>query len=127
MVGRLWAALAGGFLLGLTAYLLVSIFTETPQPMVFLVGWVAFGLLVARSQRPWSNTWATMAVASFLFPVLSFFATINLSARDPIVQTSDAAAAGAALGSIVVGGVAGFFGFFMGIAFALLAFFTRRQ
>lgn len=119
MARRLWAALAGGLLLGIMVYTFVSIFTEALNPMVFFGSWAILGLLVARSHRPWSNTWLSMAVASFL-------GAINLTARDLVVQTSDAAATGAAIGSILVGGVAGFFGFFLGIVFALLAFFTRR-
>ncbi len=39
---------------------------------------------------------------------------------------SDAAAAGAAIGSLIIGGVGAFFGFFLGIIFALLAYFTRK-
>ena len=126
MARRVWAALAGGLLLGFILYMFVSMFAEAPSPLVFFGGWLILGLLVARSDKPWPNTWLAMAVACFLFPILAFLGAVNLSARDPIVQTSDAAAAGAAIGSMVVGSVAGFFGFFLGVVFALLAFFTRR-
>lgn len=91
-----------------------------------LGGWGVFGFLTARSANPWSNTWLFLAVASFALPLVTFAGSALHAARDPLVQTSDAAAAGAAIGSLLVGGVGAFFGFFMGIIFALLAYFTRR-
>ncbi len=126
MVRRSWAGVAGGFLLGFALYILVSIFTTTPEVSVFVIGWVVLGVLIARSSMPWPNTWLFLAIASFLLPVLWFVRLVTEGASDPMVQTSDAAAAGFVIGSIAVVGTLGFVGFFLGIVFALLAFFTRR-
>lgn len=127
MVRRIWAGLAGGFFLGFVVYMLSSMFTPEPQIGIFLGGWVVLGFLVARSGHPWSNTWLFLAVGSFLLPLAVFFGGINIAANEASIQSSDSAMAGAALGSLFAGGVAAFVGFFTGIVFAMLAFFTRRS
>jgi hypothetical protein len=124
---RVWNFIAGGFLMGFVFYMLGSMFAAEPQIWLLFAAWGVFGLLTARSAYPWSNTWVVMAVASFALPLVTFTGSAMLAAQDPVVQADGAAAAGAAIGSLVVGGVGAFFGFFLGIIFALLAYFTRRS
>ena len=124
---KVWNFIAGGFLMGFVSYMIVSLLATEPQVWVLLVAWGIFGFLTARSEYPWSNTWVFMAVASFAMPLVTFAGSALHAAQDPLVRTSDAAAAGAAIGSLLVGGIGAFFGFFMGIIFAILAYFTRRS
>jgi hypothetical protein len=124
---RTWNFIAGGFLMGFVVYMTGSLFATEPQIWLLFVGWGILGFLTARSALPWSNTWVVMAVAAFALPLVTFAVGAMRTAQDPLVQTSDAAAAGAVIGSLVIGGVGAFFGFFMGIIFALLAYFTRRS
>lgn len=104
----------------------VSALTSEPQTWAFFGGWLVVGGLLTVSAKPWSNTWLFLAIASFAMPLLGFLAGASIAARDPMFHESDAAAAGAAIGSLIIGGVGAFFGFFLGIIFALLAYFTRK-
>lgn len=126
-MARVWNFVAGGLLMGFVLYMTVAMFTPEPLVWVLLVGWVVLGLLTSRSASPWSNTWLVLAIASFALPIVTFTSSALRASQDPLVQTDGAAAAGAAIGSLLVSGVGAFFGFFMGIIFALLAYFTRRS
>jgi hypothetical protein len=124
---RVWNFVAGGLLMGFVLYMTISMFTLAPVVWVLPVGWVVLGLLTARSASPWSNTWLFLAIASFALPLVTFAFSALWASRDPLIQTDGAAAAGAAIGGLLVSGVGAFFGFFMGVIFALLAYFTRRN
>jgi len=125
-MARAWNFIAGGLLMGFATYMTVSLFTAEPQIWVLLAAWGALGLLTARSASPWSTTWLYLAITSFALPLVTFTSSILRAAQDPIVQTSDAAAAGAAIGTLLIGGLGAFIGVFLGIIFAILAYFTRR-
>ena len=113
------AGLIGGLLAGFLGYFLISTMTSEPQMWAFWLGWVVFGLIFTR--RGWSAVWSNLSIMSFLLPVSVFI----FGAATTTNYTDDAEQAGAALGTFFATGIAGFAGFFFGIMFALLAFFTK--
>jgi len=127
MSRRIWNFVAGGFLIGLVSYLAASLLTPEPQLWVMPVAWIGAGFLISRSTRPWSNTWVVMSIISFALPLITFAGSALFVSQDASIQSSDAAAAGAAIGTLLVGGIGGFFGFFFGIIFVILAAVTRRK
>lgn len=122
---RIWNFIAGGLLMGWAALMALGALTAGTLPGIwFLVAWVALGFLTARSGLPWPNTWAVLAVLTFILPV-ALFLGFGVSGVD--AAQSDAEAVGAALGSLIGSGIVGIFSFFLGVVFALLAIFTRQS
>jgi hypothetical protein len=118
---RYGAGLIGGFLAGFVGYMLISMMAATPQMWALWIGWVVFGFIFLRSG--WPTVWFSLSVLSFLMPV----AVLVFGASTSVTYTSDAERAGAAVGTALATGTAGVVGFFFGIMFAIMAFFTRRR
>ncbi len=125
------AGIVGGFIAALVLYFEVSMVAKGPQVWVLPAGWALLGWWFVRSRpRPWSRLWLTLALMCFALPLASIALSSRIGADLVAGTQNDAKAAGAVVGSFlagtVVAGIAGFVGFFLGIIFALLAYFTGR-
>lgn len=113
------AAILGGFLAALLAsFLLAFVGVEALAPAL-LISWIVFAFIFLRAG--WPTVWASLSVMSFLWPITVFI--MGAGAGD---YSSDAAAAGSAIGVAMTTGIAGIVGLFLGIMFAVIAFFTQR-
>lgn len=127
-----WApGIIGGLLAAIMLTILLALAFNAPA-WILLVGWVAFGYWFARSgPMAWPRTWLVLAIESFALPLATFIMSGRITAETMATTTTEAEQAGAALGSAVgttfATGAAGFLGFFLGIIFALLAYFTHRN
>jgi hypothetical protein len=116
---KIGAAIVGGFLAAFLASFVLSFLGVEAVGTTILIGWVVFGLIFLRSG--WPTVWASLSIMSFLWPVAVFI--MGASAGD---YSSDAAAAGSAIGVAMTTGIAGTVGLFLGLMFAIIAFFTQR-
>ena len=116
---KIGAAIVGGFLAAFLASFVLSFVGVDAVGPTILIGWVVFGLIFLRSG--WPTVWASLSVISFLWPISVFI----LGARSGD-YSSDAAAAGSAIGVAMTTGIAGMVGLFLGLMFAIIAFFTQR-
>ena len=129
---RWFPAIVGGFLSGLAIYFLVSMFAASPQVWALFLGWILVGYWAGTGKsRAWGRVWLVLCIACFALPIAAFAMGANTTA-DAINTSSDefeqaGAALGGAISTTILTGVAGFLGFFLGIIFAILAYFGLRS
>lgn len=128
---RWFPALAGGFLAGFAIYMLISMLAGTPQSWAFFAGWILCGWWAGVGQRhAWGRIWLTLCIASFAMPVASLVLGAHATSSAVNSATSSAEQAGAiiggAIGTTTLAGFMAFIGFFLGIIFAILAYFGLR-
>jgi len=136
-------AIAGGFLASLILYFLISMLAGSPQVWSLPLGWALVGWWVGKGQRhAWGRVWLVLALESFALPLVSliFGAHITSDAYSTVTAAASskeldelnrqAIQGGAVLGGAVsyamLAGCSAFVGFFLGIIFAILAYFGHR-
>jgi hypothetical protein len=129
---RWFPAILGGFLSGLGIYFLVSFFASTPQVWALFVGWILVGYWAGiGQQRAWGRIWLVLCIISFAMPIAAFALGANITADAVNSSGSEAEQAGAviggAIGTTLLTGVVGVISFFLGIIFAILAYFKLRS
>jgi hypothetical protein len=112
---RGWIAVIGGCFIAVT---LDYFFVRGS----FLLGWVAFGLLIAGSWRPASAGWTRVASIILVSPFLAFAVVYGPCAFSGVSQGEPEAAVFCAF----PGALAGIAGFFAGLSLALQPPGTRR-
>lgn len=128
---RWFPAILGGFLSGLAIYFLVSMFASSPQVWALFVGWIAVGYWAGTGKsRAWGRVWLVLCIACFALPIGAFALGASTTADAINASASEAEQAGAAIGGAIgttlLTGVAGIIGFFLGVIFAILAYFGLR-
>lgn len=128
---RWFPAILGGFLSGLAFYFVVSMFAASPQVWALFVGWILFGYWAGTGKsRAWGRVWLVLCILCFLLPIGAF--TLGASTTADAINTSTneaeqaGAAIGGAIGTTILTGAASFIGFFLGLIFAILAYFGLR-
>lgn len=128
---RWFPAILGGFLSGLAFYFVISMFAASPQVWALFVGWLLVGYWAGTGKsRAWGRVWLVLCILCFLLPIGAF--TLGASTTADAINTSTneaeqaGAAIGGAIGTTILTGAASFIGFFLGIIFAILAYFGLR-
>jgi len=129
---RWFPAIVGGFLCGLGIYFLVSMFATSPQVWALFVGWILIGYWAGTGKsRAWGRVWLVLCIACFALPIGAFALGTSTTADAINSSGSEAEQAGAAIGGAIgttlLTGAASFIGFFLGIIFAILAYFGLRS
>ncbi len=128
---RWFPAIVGGFLAGLALYLLISLLLGSPQIWAQFVGWALVGWWAGKGQRhAWGRVWLVLALASFALPLVTLIvgarATAGVVGEASTSAEQAGAVIGGAIGTAMLAGFSAFVGFFLGIIFAILAYFGLR-
>lgn len=128
---RWFPAIVGGFLSGLGIYFLISAFAGSPQIWALFAGWILVGYWAGTGKkRAWGRVWLVLCIVSFALPIAALALGANATADAVNSSVTEAEQAGAviggAIGTTIMTGVAGVIGFFLGLIFAILAYFGLR-
>ena len=126
---RWFPAVVGGLLCGFAIYFPISMLAGSPQLWVLPAGWGLVGWWAGKGRHhAWGRVWLVMALASFALPLSSLVFGAHITSEAVNTATGSAEQAGAVIGggmaTAVVSWFGAFVGFFLGIIFALLAYFN---
>jgi len=137
MVGNIFAGIVMGVVVALLFTLLVSMGAqprttvgEWTLPVGFAVT-LLLAITAARSRYAWGRGLLLCGLLCLALPLATMAGVGIIGAREVSAAANEAQRAGAAVGSVIGGGIAtvmaGFVGFFLGAIFLVGAFFTLRQ
>lgn len=137
VIGKIFAGIVMGVLVALLLTLLVSM---SVQPKETIGAWtfpIGFGVMVvlaltaARGRYAWGRGLLLCGLLCLALPLATMAGTAVMGAREVSAAANEAQRAGAAVGTVIGGGIvtmmAGVVGFFLGAIFLVGAYFSLRR
>jgi len=119
-IKKLMNSILGSLLVAFGIYMIVGLAMNKPSVLLFFLGWIIFGYWFYKQKTVkhiWRKSFIFFAIESFLMPIAAFIFSVIFVTKE---TSGVAEGVGGAIGGILVTGVLGFIGFFLGVVFLLI-------